>query len=158
MNGGNELRHRRQYLALRVNESSPKHARARAFLNECVVSSEIMYVPWMTVSAYLRVSTHPRIFDQPLDPARALGNVAALLALPHVRVLSEVDGFWSHFREVAEAFPVRGNLVPDARLAALLRQHGIRVLYTNDADFKKLDALDARNPFDDPVHLGRQST
>ena len=43
--------------------------------------------------------------------------------------------------------PVRGNLVPDAHLAALLRQHGIRTLYTNDSDFRKFSFLDVRNPF-----------
>jgi predicted nucleic acid-binding protein len=48
---------------------------------------------------------------------------------------------------VAGRFPVRGNLVPDAYLAALLRQHGIRILYTNDRDFKKFDFLDVRDPF-----------
>jgi predicted nucleic acid-binding protein len=42
---------------------------------------------------------------------------------------------------------VRGNLVPDAHLAALLRQHGVRRLYTNDADFRKFAFLDVRNPF-----------
>jgi hypothetical protein len=131
------------------DESSPKHTRTRAFLGECVASSEILYLAWMTVSAYLRVSTHPRVFAHPLEPAEAFANVAALLTLPHVRVLSEEDGFWSHFCAIAEAIPVRGNLVPDAHLAALLRQHGVRVLYTNDTDFKKFDVLDVRNPFDD---------
>jgi hypothetical protein len=42
---------------------------------------------------------------------------------------------------------VRGNLVPDAHLAALLKQHGIRRLYTNDADFRKFPFLDVRSPF-----------
>jgi predicted nucleic acid-binding protein len=33
---------------------------------------------------------------------------------------------------------VRGNLIPDVHLAAILRQHGVNVLYTNDADFPKI--------------------
>jgi predicted nucleic acid-binding protein len=41
----------------------------------------------------------------------------------------------------------RGNLVPDAHLVALLRQHGVRVLYTNHTDFKKFAAIEARDPF-----------
>jgi len=42
---------------------------------------------------------------------------------------------------------VRGNLVPDAHLAAILRQHGVGALYTNDADFLKFGFLEVRNPF-----------
>ena len=41
---------------------------------------------------------------------------------------------------------VRGNLVPDAHLAGLLRQHGVGTLYTADADFRRFDFLRVRNP------------
>jgi predicted nucleic acid-binding protein len=41
---------------------------------------------------------------------------------------------------------VRGNLVPDAHLAALLKQHGVRTLYTRDGDFRKFPFLDVRDP------------
>ncbi len=43
--------------------------------------------------------------------------------------------------------PVRGNLVPDAHLAALLRQHGVSTLYTLDRDSYKFAFLDVRDPF-----------
>jgi hypothetical protein len=35
--------------------------------------------------SYLRIATHPRIFSAPLSPDEALGNISALLGLPHVR-------------------------------------------------------------------------
>lgn len=97
--------------------------------------------------SYLRISTHPSIFSNPLPPDQALNNIESLLSLPHVRVLSEKKGFLSIYREVVSRFPVRGNLVPDAHLAALLRQHGVQRLYTNDGDFKKFDFLDIQDPF-----------
>ena len=53
----------------------------------------------------------------------------------------------SVYREVTGSFPVRGNLVPDAHLAALLKQHGVRTLYTRDGDFRKFSFLDVRDPF-----------
>ena len=43
--------------------------------------------------------------------------------------------------------PVRGNLVPDAHVAAILFQHGVRTLYMNDRDFRKFESLDVRDPF-----------
>jgi predicted nucleic acid-binding protein len=42
---------------------------------------------------------------------------------------------------------VRGNLVPDAHLAAILKQHGVRTLFTRDTDFRKFPFLDLRDPF-----------
>jgi hypothetical protein len=97
---------------------------------------------------YLRLATHPSIFAHPLSPDEAMGNVEALLRLPHVRALGEEEGFWPVYRDVAGSTPTRGNLVPDAHLAALLRQHGVTTLYTNDKDYRKFDFLKVRNPFD----------
>lgn len=37
-------------------------------------------------------------------------------------------------------------LVPDAHLAAILLQHDVRKLYTNDSDFRRFTFLDVRNP------------
>ena len=97
--------------------------------------------------SYLRIATHPGIFRAPLAPAEALGNVEALARLSNVRLLSEEPGFLDVYREVTGAFPVRGNLVPDAHLAALLRQHGVKRLYTRDADFRKFAFLEVRDPY-----------
>jgi uncharacterized protein len=45
------------------------------------------------------------------------------------------------------AAAVRGNLVPDAHLAAILFQHGVRTLCSNDRDFRKFEWLEVRDPF-----------
>lgn len=97
---------------------------------------------------YLRLTTGKVLLVTPLSPAHALENIEALLQLPHTRVLAEQEGFLDVYREVTQGMEVRGNLVPDAHLAALLRQHGVTVLYTRDTDFRKFSFLDVRNPFD----------
>jgi uncharacterized protein len=97
--------------------------------------------------SYLRIATHPRIFSTPLSPAEALANITTLLALPQVRAVSEMDGFIEAYKSVAGAMPVRGNLVPDAHIAAILFQHGVRTLYSSDRDFRKFQSLDLRDPF-----------
>jgi toxin-antitoxin system PIN domain toxin len=97
--------------------------------------------------SYLRIATHPRIFSAPLSPDEALGNVAALLALPHVRAVAELEGFVGAYKHVAGETRVRGNLVPDAHVAAILFQHGVRTLYSNDRDFRKFQSLEVRDPF-----------
>jgi hypothetical protein len=37
-------------------------------------------------------------------------------------------------------------VVPDARLVAVLRQHGVRILYSSDRDFRRFDFLEVRDP------------
>ena len=129
------------------DDSSPRHGAAIDFLEARGGDPELFCVAWVTLMSYLRIATHPRIFSRPLSPGEALGNVESLLALPRVRVLSEGEGFLDAYREVAGHFPVRGNLVPDAHLAALLRQHDVRKIYTVDADFRKFAFLDVTDPF-----------
>jgi len=128
--------------------SSPKHAEAIRFLKQRASDPDLFCIAWPTLIAFLRIATHPRIFAQPLSPDDALGNVESLLSLPRVRMLSEGEGFLEVYREVTARFPVRGNLVPDAQLAALLRQHGVHRLYTVDRDFRKFDFLEVADPFE----------
>jgi len=129
------------------NEASPWHAPARAFLEARVDDPDIFGVAWITLMAYVRIATHVTIFPRPLSPAEALQNVDALLALPRVRVLPEGGTFLDTYRDVTRGGDVRGNLVPDAHLAAILREHGVRRLYTSDAGFRRYPFLDVRSPF-----------
>lgn len=85
-----------------------------------------------------------------MSPDEAVQNIQALLALPRVRTLGEDEGFWDVYQDVARVFPLRGNAVRDAHFAALLRQHGVTRLYTNDADFSRFGFLTVINPFAPP--------
>jgi toxin-antitoxin system PIN domain toxin len=123
------------------------HQRATEFLGGCAARAEVFYLTWPTIMAYLRIATHPAVFQAPLSPEDAARNVGALLGLRHVRVLGEEEGFWASYRQAIRGLPVRGNLVPDAHVAALLLQHGVRTLYTSDADFRRFTFLTIRDPF-----------
>jgi uncharacterized protein len=127
---------------------SPKHERAARFLAECAAGREVFCLAWLTVMSYLRIATHASIFGRPLTPAEALGNVEALLLLPHCRPIGEEDGFLQTYAEITRVTPARGNLVPDAHLAAVLRQNRVRTLYTHDRDFRRFDFLDVRDPLE----------
>jgi uncharacterized protein len=128
--------------------SSSRHTKANELLQRCATSPDLVCLGWPTLMAYLRMVTHPSIVSPPLPIREAESNVGALVGLPNVRLLSEQEGFWDLYRESTRGMVVRGKLVPDAHLATLLRQHGVRVLYTNDRDFRKFDFLEVRSPFD----------
>jgi hypothetical protein len=128
------------------DQSSPLNQKATSFLEKCATDREVFCLAWLTLMSYLRMATHPSIFDRPLSHQEASDNVDALLGLPHCRVLSEEEGFWNAYREVTADVATRGNLVPDAHLATILRSHGVTTLYTHDRDFRKFDFLTVRDP------------
>lgn len=129
------------------DEAAKLHRPARVFLEKCAGGPENLYLSWMTAMSYLRISTHPAIFLQPLSPEEAMDNLESLMNQPHVRMLAEGSGYWELYREAADRLLPRGNAVPDLQLATLLRENGVRTLYTTDADFKKFDFIEAVNPF-----------
>ncbi len=130
--------------------ASPLSGQASAFLYDCAASDDLLYVAWPTIMGYLRIATHPAIFSAPLTPDEARGNIESLLALPHVRTLGEDEEYWDTYTALSRTLPLRGNAVPDAHLAALLRTHGVRTLYTSDADFRRFPFLRVIDPFSAP--------
>jgi uncharacterized protein len=129
------------------DQSSARYQAAGRFLESCAAGPDLLVLAWPVLMSYLRIATHPRIFSAPLTPDEALGNIAALLARPHVRAVTEMDGFPDAYRHVTGSMAVRGNLVPDAHLVAILLQHGVRTLYSSDRDFRKFEWVEVRDPF-----------
>ena len=128
------------------NEADPVHTEARALIERLAAGPDLVYLFWPTLMGYLRIVTHPAILPRPLPPAAAVGNVTALLSLPHVRTPGEVDGFWEIYR-VTAGDRLRGNDVPDAHLAALMRQHGVTTIHTRDRDYRRFDGIRVEDPF-----------
>src|SRR5688572_20924728 len=96
------------------DDSSPLYQKATAFLEECAAGREVFYLAWVTIMSYLRMVTHPAIFERPLTHDEAARNIEALMSLPHCRVIGEEESFWDTYRQVTTDVPTRGNLVPDA--------------------------------------------
>ncbi len=128
--------------------SSTRQARAIRILEQVAAGPEIAYVFWPTIMAYLRIATHPAVFDRPLSMADASANIEALLSRPHVRAPGEQPEFWRRYRSVvADARPA-GNLVPDAHIVTLMVENEVRAIWTHDRDFRRFQGIDVRDPFD----------
>jgi hypothetical protein len=130
------------------DESSLLHERARRFLEGVAAGPGIVYLFWPTVMAYLRLATHPAVFDRPLPPEQAQANIESLVSLPHVQTPGEQERFWDGYRRVSDDVGARGNLVPDAHLVALMIQNGIRTIWTHDRDYRKFTGIEVRDPFE----------
>lgn len=130
------------------DEASTFHEPASAFLRNLADGPEIAYLFWPTLMAYLRIATHPGIFTAPLTTGQAMANVESLLALPHVQAPGEQDRFWQRYRDAATEASVRGNLVPDAHIVALMHENGVRTIWTHDRDFRRFRGVEVLDPFE----------
>lgn len=130
------------------DETSSFHEQARSFLERTAGGDELVYLFWPTVMAYLRIATHPAVFEQPLRPADAVANVDRLLQLSHVQTTGEQDRFWASYRQVAGEADARGNLVSDAHLVALMVENGVRTVWTRDRDYRRFSGIEVRDPFE----------
>jgi toxin-antitoxin system PIN domain toxin len=95
---------------------------------------------------FLRVVTHPRIPVRPLTVEQAWGFVTELIERPHVTVVGPGPGHAAAASRMLAAHDVRGNLVHDAHIAAVLAEHGIRRIYTRDQDFHRFPGLEVVDP------------
>ena len=134
------------FLVYADNFDDPAHGQARALIDQLSAGRDLLYLFWPTIFAYLRISTNPRILRHPIAPSDAVRNVDSLLALPHVITPGEREGFWRTYLDSGGA-TVRGDAVPDTHLASLMRENGVRILYTRDRGFRRFEFLDVRDPF-----------
>ena len=123
------------------NESDTSFGGANNVLTRLAGGPDIVYLFWPILLGYLRIVTHPAILTRPLSATEAMRNISALLERPHVRVPGEADGFWETYESSAPP-GLRGNDVPDTHLVALMRQNGVRSIYTRDRGFRRYDGIE----------------
>ncbi len=103
-------------------------------------------LPWPCLHEFLAIVTHPRIYAPPTPVARALDQVDAWLESPTVTLLAEATTHWPTLRGLLAAGQVVGGQIHDARVMALCRQHGVRVLWSADRDFSRFAGIAVVNP------------
>ena len=124
----------------------PQHERAKAWLGE-VLNGEDSSVglPWLSLLAFLRIVTNPRVTRPPASMADVLTRIENLLANPVVFVPQPGEEHVRILRPLLLEASQRANLVGDAHLAALAIEHGL-TLCSSDADFARFPALRWTNP------------
>jgi toxin-antitoxin system PIN domain toxin len=123
-----------------VDRSAPRHRAARAWVEELLSGPGTVALPWPVLTAFLRLSTHPAVFDEPLTLDQAFDLVSGWLAQPCVVTVHPGDRHHVVLRELLEPLGTAGNLVSDAHLAALAREHGA-MLASSDRDFARFSGL-----------------
>ena len=132
-------------LLFAVNETSAQHTQARDWVTETLNGSRRVGLPWQSLGSFLRISTHPRAFERPLNSKRAWRQVAEWLASPVVWVPEPGVRYGLLLGDLIERYDLRGNLISDAQLAALALEHGLTV-HSAETDFARFEELRWENP------------
>lgn len=128
---------------------SEQHAAARKWLEDTLAGPALVRFAWLTVWAFLRISTNPRVYEHPLSLAEAEEHVSAWLAQPSAGILEPGERHWIILGEMMQAGQSAGPLVMDAALAAIAIEHGA-TLCTTDRDFARFPGLRWINPLTGP--------
>ena len=130
------------------DRASPHNEAAAEWLEQVMSAHEPVGLPWATILAFLRISTHPRA-PKPLPLSVAIHTTRNWLLQPSVSIIDPSERHWSILSQLLPASGARGALVTDAHLAALAIEHGA-TLCTNDKDFTRFAGLRVRNPLRSP--------
>jgi toxin-antitoxin system PIN domain toxin len=127
-----------------------EHQTARKLLEGIASERNSHCITWVNIFEYLRVVTHSKLIKpKPMSIKQALGNIKNLLAQPAVIRLDAGRDHLVYFEKiVSQVAPVKGNFVHDCRIAAIMKEHGVREILTRDSDFRKIPGLSVVNPFD----------
>lgn len=128
-----------------VDSTSPQHGRASEWLAEVLNGSRRVGLPWQTVGAFMRISTHPRVTTNPLTGEEAWSYVDDWLGADPAWVPPATARTAGVLARLVAARSITGNLVPDAQLAALAIEHGL-VLCSTDTDFARFPDLRWEDP------------
>lgn len=129
-------------------EDSPNHSAYREWLESAINSDQAYGVADIVLSGFLRVVTHPRVFNPPSTIEQALAFVHNVRNQPHCVIIRPGPRHWTIFEELCRAANVKGNLVPDAYLAALAVESGSEWI-TTDRDYSRFPGLSWRHPLND---------
>ena len=125
----------------------PDHDRYRAWLQVLVGAEEPFAIADAVLAGFVRVATHPRVFDPPATVDEAFGFTDVLLRAPNAIRVAPGPRHWELFGRMCREGAARGNLVADAYLAALAIEAGSELI-TTDRDFARFPGLRWRHPLE----------
>jgi len=134
-------------LVYAADQDAAHHEACRRLVEDSRSGRSPWYLTWGICYEFLRIVTHPRVLRRPWPAGEAWGFLDAVLAAPSAGILVPAERHRDVVAQLIRELPhLSGNLMHDAHTAALMREHGIRVIYTRDADFHRFPFLEVADP------------
>jgi toxin-antitoxin system PIN domain toxin len=124
---------------------SPGHNSYRQWLEDVINSDRAYGVSDLVLSGFLRIVTHPKVFDPPSDLAAALAFANEVRDQPNAVRIMPGPRHWDVFTRLCQAAGVKGNLIPGAYFAALAIESGSEWI-TTDRDYSRFPGLRSSHP------------
>jgi toxin-antitoxin system PIN domain toxin len=121
-------------------EDTANHLACRRWVEAMLASDEAYAVSELVLSGFLRVVTHPRVFKKPSPIEAALRFADQIRDQPQCALVAPGPRHWEIFARLCRVADARGNLVPDAYLAALAIESGCEWI-TTDRDYGRFPGL-----------------
>jgi toxin-antitoxin system PIN domain toxin len=121
------------------------HEVVKPWFDKTLVPGADIVVPDLVWIGFLRIVTNNHVFEVPSTLAEAFSFVDAVTGSPAYVSVPGVGGIWDVVREIATEADARGNLVPDAYIAAVALAHGAPVA-SMDRDFRRFAGLKIVDP------------
>jgi uncharacterized protein len=122
-----------------------EHAKSRAWPEAVLSGTDLVRFAWLTLWAFLRIATNPRVFERPLSVSEAEAAISSWLAQPVAGIVEPGERHWDILRDLARDGQTTGPLVMDAVLAAIALEHGATIC-TTDRDFSRFPGIKWMNP------------
>ncbi len=130
-----------------ANRDAEEQPAAASFLYAAADSGEQWFLTEGILYEFLRVATHPKVFQHPLAWREALSFLKQFLKSSNFLILAAEERHWTFLETIlAKLTHPAGNLFFDIRTAALMREHGVREIYTTDTDFLQFPDIKVINP------------
>jgi len=134
-------------LVYAFRNEDPRHPEYRRWLDEVVNGSAGYGMSDLVLSGFVRVVTHPKVFKDPDPIDRAIAFASTLRNQSHCVHISAGERHWAIFEDLCTRVQAKGNLVPDAFLAAMAIENGCEWI-TTDRDYARFPGLRWRHPLD----------
>ncbi len=135
-------------LVYAFRQDSTDHRRYRRWVDAMLDAEEPFGIADLVLSGFVRIVTHPRVFDPPSPPEVALKFAEGIREASNCLVISPGERHWGIFLKLCRQTGARGNAVPDAFLAALAIESGTEWM-TTDRAFARFPGLRWKHPLDD---------
>ena len=127
------------------DKDAPNHLAAAQWIKHLFLGSETIGLPWITLWAFVRISTNPRVLNNPKTAHEAVQIVREWLALPGVVVVQPGPRHLELLERLVIDNRAAGPLTTDAALAAMAIEHGA-TLASTDRVFSRFPDLRWVNP------------